>query len=767
MEVTGGAPGLAGGRAGGSLRGLGLWADEREHPLLDELAELRRQTLHAIAGTALAANFLLLLGVGWFDMDLGRADVWVVTASLSGLTLGAVALARRAHGPAAALLLAGLLGSVATAATVYGWGQVVYALPLAVFVAPLLIGRWGTLATTLASLALIRAVADSGAVRLEAGDVLAASLFVGGSAVLTWIAYRPMRTMLGWSWAGYLEQAARTREVQERQGELAGLSKALGEAVERLELANAALAQARRTADEARRLKDEFATSISHELRTPLNLIVGFTELVRGALAAPGEPSPEALREDVETIHRNACHLSDLVDDVLDLGRLDAHRLALQKDWAALPEVARAAAEAVAGLYAKAGLTIALALPDDLPRLYLDATRVRQVLINLLTNAVRYTEEGGVEISAGRDGHDVVVAVRDSGIGIAPDDLPHVFESFRQPGQTSRRGGFGLGLTISKRFVEMHGGAIWVESQPGQGSTFRFTLPVTDNVAAMPPEPNWHAIEGPGARARQRTVLVLDREVEAARIFGRYLDEHRIVAATTPEEVLRATRSAAVGAIVVASPELGDDDELLRAARRGLPRVPILRCPLRTVGRAGRELGAAAFLTKPVTREQLRDALRRLGLRPRRVLVVDDDADMVRLLTRMLHAILPKSQVASATDGLTGLALARSDPADGHGGPPDLILLDLLMPTLDGHAFLRELHADPRLAAVPVVIVSAASEEDHDLVTGDALEVRREGGLSVADLMRAVRGTLDALLPPTDKDPARGYTRRQVADHGR
>jgi signal transduction histidine kinase/DNA-binding response OmpR family regulator len=703
-------------------------ADGR-HPFADELDELTAQAVRWTAAGALAVNFCLLVGVGLAGLDPGRADVWVVSLALSGLPALALVLLRLERRLAAGALLLGLAASVFLARGMLGWGEAIFALPLVVFVAPQLIGPRGAVGL---------AVGGGAALFLDGPSALAPAALVAISAGLSWIAYRPMRTMLGWAWAGYLEERRKTIEVRQRQAELAQLSKSLADVVERLEHANVALAQARRAADEARRLKEEFATAISHELRTPLNLIVGFSEMI--ANAPDGARGLDAaLRGDLATINRNARHLSDLVDDVLELGQLDAHRLALQKDWVPLGRVVDEAVEAVEGLYQRAGLSIEVDVAADLPALYIDATRIRQVLINLLTNAVRYMEEGGATVTARRQEHDVVVSVADTGVGIAPEDVPYVFDSFRQTGPAKRRGGFGLGLTVSKRFVEMHAGSMWVASDPGRGTTFSFTLPLATAVTSLAVAPELRKLEGTvGSDGARPTVLVLDRHKEAATIFRRYLDDYRVIVAVTPAEAIRAARSGLVGAVVVVSG--GEHDTALeRATLRHLPGVPVVRCDLHTVARAGRELGAAAFLSKPFGRDRLRETLRRLRLRPRRVLVVDDEPEMVRLLGRMLRTIAPECTVLSTTDGQTGLSLGKAEQ-------PDLVLLDLLMPELDGHAFLRAWRADERTRDVPVVIVSAASEEDHDVVSGESLQITRDGGLSVAELMRAVRSSLDGLL---------------------
>src|SRR5581483_2122963 len=224
-----------------------------------------------------------------------------------------------------------------------------------------------------------------------------------------------------------------------------------------------------------RRIKAEFAANISHELRTPLNLIIGFSEILMSVPHGAGgrELSPSS-RADVDVIYRNAKHLSNLIDDVLDLSQIDVGRMGLTKERADLRGIAAEAVTAIARLYEVRDLTLANEVPSDLPPVYVDRTRIRQVLINLLNNAARLTPSGGTTIRARVEENSVVVVVADTGVGIAPEDIPKVFEEFRQLDGTTRRAhdGSGLGLAICRRFVEMHGVAIWAESRPGTGTSF-------------------------------------------------------------------------------------------------------------------------------------------------------------------------------------------------------------------------------------------------------------------------------------------------------
>ena len=713
------------------------------HPMHDELENLRAESLRWIAGAVVFANLgLFYYEVGNPEIGDPRSAMFKLLAPLAvvGLAGTAWGLAGRTCAGAVGALLASMLGSVAVAVVIYTARQALFVLPLVVFAAPLLVSYRQTCLMAVVTSLVLWVLAHFTAVPLSNLDVVAVLLLIIGSTGLAWVAYRPIRVMLGWAWENYRSELRKTQELRERQAELSRLSKSLVETCERLEQANAALTQARLAAEDARRMKDEFATAISHELRTPLNLIIGFSEMIVSDTVEGDGETLAAFRGDVEAIYRNACHLSDLVDDVLVLGQLDAQRLSLQKEWSAVPRIVEEAAKAVAGLYSKAGLSLNVDLPPDLPPVYVDPTRIRQVLINLLTNAVRYTDEGGVRVLAHQDGQEVVVSVTDTGVGIPPEDLPYVFERYRQTGQPHRRAGFGLGLTVSKRFVELHAGTMTVSSEPGRGTTFSFSLPAIDNVAALATRPDWSLLESPHLGDRpERVVLVLDRDVEAARIFQRQLDGYHFAVATTPGEAARLAQGGRVAAVVITDPGISTDGDLAQAALRHLPGVPSLRCPLRTVGRLGQELGAVAFLTKPVTMERIHEALHRLGLRPRRALVVDDDAAVVTLLSRMLRRTAPRCRVQAATSVDQGLALARAER-------PDLVLLDLLMPGRNGYDFLRVWRDEPSLRAIPVVIVSAASEECQVLVVGKCLEVGRHGGLSLTDLMHAVRGSLDGLL---------------------
>jgi signal transduction histidine kinase len=227
----------------------------------------------------------------------------------------------------------------------------------------------------------------------------------------------------------------------------------------------------------ASRHKSEFLANTSHELRTPLNAILGYTELVLDDIY--GEV-PGKIREVLERVQSNGRHLLGLINDVLDLSKIEAGQLALSVGEYSMKEVVQTMIAATEALVAEKNLTLATTIADDLPVGEGDERRITQVLLNLVGNAIKFTESGGIAIDAASSDGAFQIAVSDTGPGIAPEDQQVVFEEFRQLDSSSTRakGGTGLGLAISKRIVELHGGRIWVESEPGKGSTFRFTLPV-------------------------------------------------------------------------------------------------------------------------------------------------------------------------------------------------------------------------------------------------------------------------------------------------
>ena len=564
------------------------------------------------------------------------------------------------------------------------------------------------------------------------------------TTALSWLAHRHLYLALEWARQGTDRALTLTEALRDRQMMLNRTVRAMDEANARLAMANRRLAEARQTADEARQAKNRFAASISHELRTPLNLIVGFAEVMyktshvyQGALL-----SPEFLM-DLGVVYRNAQHLQKLVDDVLDLAQLDAGKLILQTADTDLTSLIQEAMETVRSLVAVRGLKLISHLRSALPRARVDRVRIKQVLLNLLSNAARYTEEGCITVRTATDGHRVFCSVTDTGPGIQPEDRERLFQEFEQLGRKpdSHQGGRGLGLAISKRFVEAHGGRIWVESEPGIGSTFTFAIPVADE-AVLPHLLNSTSPPLPQASAAKDPIVLVTPSLTAARLFSQHLDGYRFCAVRDVSQALRQVADLRpLGLLVDADLQPSQLAQLEQAMSQApLSDIPLVVCPMP----AGLHLGhfpmVKAYLIKPITRQGLLDTLRTVGGQIDTVLVVDDEEDVLRLFTHFLWDDVTRPyKVLAAHNGREALEVMEKTP-------PDLIFLDLLMPVMDGYNLLDELQRIG-MDSIPVVVVSGQQMQDPEGNIEGWLQLRMPRDMMVDRLTRSINGLLDGLQP--------------------
>jgi signal transduction histidine kinase/CheY-like chemotaxis protein len=565
------------------------------------------------------------------------------------------------------------------------------------------------------------------------------------AAGLGWVSSLAPQTFLDWAWKSQQEAIRLLGELRGRQEELNRTLAALTEASRRLQRTGHELAIARLRAEEARQLKEQFAANISHELRTPLNLIIGFSEMMYFSPEVYGDIKwPNTLRRDVRQIYQSSRQLLDLVDYVLDLARIDSAGMPVRRERSDLGEVLREAVSTIGDLVRGRDLELRLDLPETFPALNIDRTRIRQVLLNLLNNASRFTEQGSITVSAEVGESEVVVSVRDTGIGIHPEELTRVFDEFHQVDMSlrRRREGSGLGLAISKRFVELHDGRIWAESAVGQGSTFRFSLPLPGHEPSVGRLVAPRRVSARQTRDEEPSLVVVDRDQAVSAVIHRYLPEYRVLPADTVVEGGQLVDEWHPRALVINAPP--EDDVHSDIARQALalvpPGVPVLVCSVPSQTWLASRTGVWDCLTKPVTRDQILDVLHELG-DVRAVLVVDDDRGFTQMVSRFLQAATEGYRVRSAYDGFEALEEARAER-------PDAILLDLMMPRMDGFQFLEELHADPALCDVPIVAVTATSYGE-DLVTrrGSAVAVHRQKGFSIAESLKYLRALLDLTEP--------------------
>jgi signal transduction histidine kinase/DNA-binding response OmpR family regulator len=616
-----------------------------------------------------------------------------------------------------------------------------YLFAVVVALASVLVRRTTALAVCVFISALIFQIKPSW---LPAGELLPPLLLVWLVYLVISLILDHMLSMLHLLSAYQVHVVQQMEAARESRAVLAQRTKALDEANQNLSFANNQLYHARRAAEEARRLKAQFAANVSHELRTPMNLIVGFAEMMIGAPKAYGVPLPSAYWSDMNTIFRNARHLQSLIDDVLDISQLEAGQMSVVKEEVSVDAVIREAADMLRDQIVNKGLRFDVLLADSLPVMWLDRVRIRQVVINLLGNALRFTDSGAIQLQADCGPAEVQVSVCDTGSGIPPDELDRVFQEFHQLDTSLARrfSGSGLGLTLSRHFVQMHGGRLWAESEgvPGRGSCFRLTLPLAGDVGKMV-----FSTETPGIpKHRERCILIMDEDPAILRLFERNVSKQKALGAKTVDEARQLLAAQPTVVIVDAKRDDAITQSFLADAEKT---TPIVRCPMPSGRRTMQALGMADYLVKPVSYEALRDALMRITRPIKDVLVVDDDKEIVRLFTRMLQTMPETYAVKKAYSGAEGLDLMRAEP-------PDAVILDLLMPDVDGLTVVHQMKLSDALVDVPVIIVSARGAAEAVTVTGlGALSVRKPAGFQPLELVRCIEAIAEAVTPATAPAP--------------
>ncbi len=722
--------------------------------LRDELTHFQEESLTTIS------TFALGLGYVWFVWIMtpvsGESipiNAWIGIGTLL-ISCSASHLLKNDHLTIARrLLVTGILVATACAAVTFPFAVVVYLFILPIQAASVLLSRRGFFLMIAIDVLLTVVI---GTARAEAGmHVFLSTVMVPLAIILlvtivAWLSVRNLWTALEWFHYEYRRAHHNGLVANEREAELRQALKSLDEATETLSRTNYMLTVARRQAEEARRLKQQFAQTISHELRTPLNLIVGFTELMIQSPERYGGQLPQAYTRDLSIVYRNACHLQDLVNDVIDLARIEAAQMSLIPEEIDPGRLVQQTVDTARGLAETHNLAVHTQIGPDLPRIVIDPTRIRQVLFNLLNNAVNWTERGSITVSVYQQDEDVVFAVADTGVGIAADDIPCIFEEFRQLDTSTRRrqSGAGLGLAISKQFVELHGGHIWVESQLGTGSTFYFDLPVTQTKLGISftdiSSAESSSDGGTPVDSRQLPVLLaITRSLSAASLLNRYVQGCRTVTVPDVEKGRLVAQQLAPQILILdqACEELQSLAPAKLARDWGLPYSLFVACTLPGEESLRQRLAVNGYLIKPVTRQRLWDTLRPFGEHIDKVLVVDDDVDFVRMLSRMLDRPVRRYQVISAYSGQEALSVL-----DYH--IPDLILLDLYMPDIDGFQVIERIRSNASWRHIPIVVVSAQDAVENEAALNTAVSATRADGLMPGELVQWIQHMVNMATRP-------------------
>jgi PAS domain S-box-containing protein len=509
---------------------------------------------------------------------------------------------------------------------------------------------------------------------------------------------------------------------------------------------------ARKTAEEANRAKSEFLANMSHELRTPMNAILGYSEML---IEEAEDLQQTDFIPDLKKINQAGTHLLTLINDILDLSKIEAGRMDLFAEDIDIGALIDEVTATTRPLMDKNNNRMELVRDNYLGAAYQDLTKLRQSLFNLLSNAAKFTHEGTVTLKAARmkkDGHDwLTLAVSDTGIGISADKLEAVFEEFTQAdGSTTRDyGGTGLGLAISRRICQMLGGDISAQSTPGEGSTFTIEIPVIApgcetraTIAEPVPASSERKSPPAGKSAPGSTVLVIDDDPEAREILECFLvkDGFNVVTAHSGDEGLRLAHEIepAIITLDVLMPEM-DGWSVLRALKAdpNLRDIPVIMLTMVDDKTRGYALGATDYLSKPVDRDLLHRTLARYHApdSPSPVLLVEDDTDTREVMRRMLDKA--GWQVLAAGNGREALdQLAKTRPG--------LILLDLMMPVMDGFDFLLEMRANQDWRDIPVIVLTAKNltESDRQLLSGKVEQVIEKGATSHEQLIELLHEKL-------------------------
>lgn len=488
------------------------------------------------------------------------------------------------------------------------------------------------------------------------------------------------------------------------------------------------------------RLKSQFLANMSHELRTPLNSIIGFSRVI---LKGIDGPVTELQQQDLTAIYNSGQHLLGLINDVLDLAKIEAGKMELAFDEVNMSDVISSVMSTMSGLVKDRPVELKRIIDPTLPTVRADAIRIRQVMINLLSNASKFTDEGDILVEArtvlGATGrNEVMVSVTDTGPGISKEDQAKLFQAFSQvdDSPTRKTGGTGLGLSICQELINMHGGRIWVESDIGKGSKFHFTLPL------------FHKENENGSSADgNKVILAIDDDPQVIGLYERYLHPqgYQVVPLTNPSQAVERVKQLKPFAVTLDIMMPGVDGWQVLDSLKADPdtrNTPVIVCSIIEDLEKGFNLGASDYLVKPILEDDIVNALDRLNADGsiREVLVIDDNPDDLRLIGKILNDD-GRYKAILAEGGKSGWNIISS------GSPPHALIIDLFMPEMNGFQILENMQSDKKLRDIPVIVISGMeiTSEQKIQLSEFGQRLLAKGSFTEKELLTSIQRSLERI----------------------
>mgnify|MGYP000457009965 CR=1 FL=1 len=516
---------------------------------------------------------------------------------------------------------------------------------------------------------------------------------------------------------------------------------------------NVELEQQTQKTQEASDTLKKFLATFSHELRSPLNSIIGFSDLLTTQF---DELPPESIQEFMKNINASGKHLQQIINDILDLSKIEAGRMELHIASYPISYFEESLRRVLAAQVKEKDIHLDIQFSPEFEEIVVDQTRFRQILINLVSNAIKFSKQGGrVVVSSDRVGNDIQYEVKDEGTGIKPEELPHLFKPFRATNRKEVNSqGIGLGLAISKKLVELHGGSIWIESEYGKGTTVRFRIPLVIDATSerlKQAEMLLDALKRESMRegtGEQPLALIVEDSPQAAELLRMHIESagYRVEVARDGVEAIEKAKHLHPNVITLdLLLPVKDGWQVMKELKRHplCKHIPIIIVSIIDEKNLGFSLGAVDYFVKPVSKEDLLAAMDRVRLQPHadarvpKVLVIDDD----RAATDLIEVILGNEgyEVLKAYHGREGLELALREK-------PDVIILDLIMPEMSGLNVAYQLKQHHVTRSIPIIVLTSMEidEETQEQLSSYVAGLMKKSSFTKKDLLKEI-GNIESL----------------------